>query len=413
MKHILLALALPGILAQASPPVKLKVPGNEQWTDTGVDVRESAAIKLHATGRWCLNQSQDVGMWAGPTGYRGLKDKANPVPDAPLMSLIARIGNGSPISPGPTLLFTARESGRLYLGPNDFSPGDNLGELMVTIEVLRRPARDAVSQAELALSVNPDDPQANVTLGRHYLSLGDADRAVLHLAKGSDAALKAAAEAEEGTDSKKGSQLIPIGDEWVKAATKHPLLRQACLDRASHWYARAWQNLEDSEKPKFREKIRRIWGNPSAPPPSKSPPRGWPEFRGAIDRSFFHSGKSSARLVAEAEPHSISTDRFPCAPGSKIVVTAWVASDGTMGPRDDVFVRYWSRFGKFLGQEGPSIPFDLPCWYKVSAELTAPEDTFQVDVSVQMRSTVGTFWVDDVSLKIEGREMLRNGGLEE
>lgn len=84
--------------------------------------------------------------------------------------------------------------------------------------------------------------------------------------------------------------------------------------------------------------------------------------------------------------------------------------DGT--PRG-VFARYWSRFGKFLGQEGPSVPLDLPCWHKVSGELTTPEDTFLFDVSVQMWSTAGAFWVDDVSLKIEGKEVLRNGGFEE
>lgn len=54
---------------------------------------------------------------------------------------------------------------------------------------------DAVKKAELKLAEKPDDPEANLTLGKYLAFVkGDWEGAIPHLSMGSDAILKAAAE---------------------------------------------------------------------------------------------------------------------------------------------------------------------------------------------------------------------------
>jgi len=107
------------------------VSGTEQWTDTGLTLRPGDRVTFNAEGT--IQMSPDPNDTTGPAGSRRL------APDAPLRqqaagTLIARIGDGPPISVGVSRTITAR-GGRLFLGVNDDYLGDNSGEFRVVVTI--------------------------------------------------------------------------------------------------------------------------------------------------------------------------------------------------------------------------------------------------------------------------------------
>ena len=107
------------------------VSGTEQWTDTGLTLSRGDRVTFKAEGT--VKMSPDPNDTAGPAGSRRL------APDAPLRqqgagTLIARIGDGPPISVGASRTITA-PGGRLFLGVNDDYLGDNSGEFRVVVTI--------------------------------------------------------------------------------------------------------------------------------------------------------------------------------------------------------------------------------------------------------------------------------------
>jgi hypothetical protein len=96
-----------------------------------------------------------------------------------------------------------------------------------------------------ALKANPDDPAANLAVGRfHAFVLDRPEQGMPLLAKCSDAALKALAEREIATAANPADQLS-LADAWAAAArvgTAGPM-KEGMLRRALHWYDTAGPQL--------------------------------------------------------------------------------------------------------------------------------------------------------------------------
>lgn len=273
-----------------------------------------------------------------------------------------------------------------------------------------------LAKAEQVLSEKPDDANANLSVGKHYLSSGDFEKALPFLLKGSDTSLKAAAKAEIEADQKNALVLLEIGDLWTQAMSKNKPLRQACLDRASWFYGKAWPDLSDLYKLKLRERLSKLYA-PLAPVRSTFP-QGWGGPVGGkskADLSFsrVHSGGSSlAILPRDGGTVDVCRTLFIGTSGAKkLELTAWVLSDGTDSLSDGMVAHVYSASG--LAASLPiSIQADRPIWTKVQRELVLPADSEKVQLHFAVASSVGTIFADDISIRVDGKEVLKGGSFE-
>jgi hypothetical protein len=106
------------------------VSANQQWTDTGVDVRAGQMIYFEAQGsvRWGRDR-QD-----GPGGERNSPSNPNrPMGNRNAAALIGKIGNDMFFIGEETGPIRMRSGGRLYLGINDDVLTDNSGNFRVVV----------------------------------------------------------------------------------------------------------------------------------------------------------------------------------------------------------------------------------------------------------------------------------------
>jgi hypothetical protein len=118
----------------APPPAgAIAVPANQQWTATGITVRQGDRISVNTTGRIQLStDSNDIAGSAGALSRR--LASGSPIPTAYAGALIFRVGNSTPRPIGDqTGPFVMPASGPLFLGINDDQVADNVGQFHVTI----------------------------------------------------------------------------------------------------------------------------------------------------------------------------------------------------------------------------------------------------------------------------------------
>jgi Ca2+-binding EF-hand superfamily protein len=118
---------------------RVRVSAQEEWTDTGLDVRSGDLLRIRADGTIILSendQGNDRGNAAG--AFSGRRAQGALIPTANAGALIARIGDG------PVFLVGSEDwaqrvsrSGRLFLGINDDHLADNRGELQVQLTIGR------------------------------------------------------------------------------------------------------------------------------------------------------------------------------------------------------------------------------------------------------------------------------------
>jgi hypothetical protein len=111
----------------------VEVRASQQWTDTGIDVRDGQTVYFAASGevRWGPRNRRD-----GPAGERNSPfNPSRPIADRPSAALIGRIGDRQDVFfiGADTEPFRMRETGRLFLGINDDSFEDNAGAFRVAI----------------------------------------------------------------------------------------------------------------------------------------------------------------------------------------------------------------------------------------------------------------------------------------
>jgi hypothetical protein len=130
-------LAKSGESQAAQPPggVTIRVPANQQWTDTGITVRRGDQVLFYATG----DIGTGNGLSAGVAGSPVMDKSRMPLPSAAGGSLIGRVGNSAPFyvgwNPNPIAMPAA---GRLYLGINDDNVNDNEGAFTVVVSSPQR-----------------------------------------------------------------------------------------------------------------------------------------------------------------------------------------------------------------------------------------------------------------------------------
>jgi len=118
---------------------EFNVPGNQQWTDTGLDIAAGEVIRLTGAGTVKFSNAQTEN---GPEGLkRGWMDMIRTVPvvDAGRGALVGRIGDRD--TSRPFLIGTQRDQragtgGRLFLGINTTSMEKASGNFKVTVERL-------------------------------------------------------------------------------------------------------------------------------------------------------------------------------------------------------------------------------------------------------------------------------------
>lgn len=119
----------------------------------------------------------------------------------------------------------------------------------------------AIAQrGELTLSLNPDDPEACLNLGR-LLCFGrnEWDKGLPLLARSGQPALAEAAK-KELAKPEGPAALAEAGDEWHDAAEKEKVgaHRRRYLSRARHWYDLAWPGLTGLARAKVDKRLQEM-----------------------------------------------------------------------------------------------------------------------------------------------------------
>lgn len=137
---IVVVLALLGLFglpalrgATAGSPVAEVVPANEQWTDSGVDLRPGQRMRITASGEISSMQ----GVRNGPEGSSEDPYGISLLPTERHAALIAKVGDGQPFLVGRGTSHRAGDGGRLYLGVNDLAVMDNSGYYRVEVVLLQ------------------------------------------------------------------------------------------------------------------------------------------------------------------------------------------------------------------------------------------------------------------------------------
>ena len=117
-------------------------------------------------------------------------------------------------------------------------------------------AYEEIKKARVVLETNPNDPEANLTVGR-YLSLakGDWEKGLAMLARGSDAQLKALA-LKEIAGVATADEKVALGDGWWELAqTEQGDAEDAMMLRAGAWYRTAQEEASALVKMKIDKRL--------------------------------------------------------------------------------------------------------------------------------------------------------------
>lgn len=280
-------------------------------------------------------------------------------------------------------------------------------------EPLGRDDEEAL-KAESALASNPNDPAANLALGK-YLAFHKHEwaAAIPRLAKGSDAVLKGAAERELARPGT-GPEKVEAGDAWADAAKKVPALKKPLQDRAVWWYAQGWPSVEGAAKDGLRDRLRKAFQQGGAV--SKAPPKEWtvpsPESRSGVSPGAPRTGGKGYQ-IAGVRVQSALSQSTAARPLAAYELSCWVLTDGTESAEDKLFVNVLTADSRVAVQPSVFVSADQPWYRRVEVKFTAPETASKMTVGFAVMSTRGTIFIDDVSLKQDGRELLKNGSFEQ
>lgn len=290
------------------------------------------------------------------------------------------------------------------------------------------PSDTDYKKAKDKLATTPEDPDANTVVGK-YLAfvLGDYDEAMPYLAKSGDKTLRTLAEHERAplyTDT--GVKKVGMGDEWVAAAKTFPALFRIFYDRGAYWYASAWTEMKS--EPLWGDKLRErgLKLAASKPPGAgrKGLPSGWAQGGGipggkppVLDGTMAHVGSYSAKVVPADEKVKdsgsvLQSDLIPIS-GKTLELSAYVFSDGTENAADQLRLNFFNANGGWMGAVGPYVPVDVPFWTRIYTKVQIPEGASRAQLGAVLYSKKGNMWVDDVSIKVDGKEVLKNGSFEE
>ena len=115
---------------------------------------------------------------------------------------------------------------------------------------------EAAAAALQTLATTPDDPAANLTLGRHLcFGRGDWAQGLSYLSRGSDPELQRLAKLELTSPVDAGAQAALAEAWWELGEKSVPAMRAKLRNRALHWYRLAAPALEGPAKAKADRRI--------------------------------------------------------------------------------------------------------------------------------------------------------------
>lgn len=293
-----------------------------------------------------------------------------------------------------------------------------LAGLALLLQAKSLPSEEDFKKAQAKLGANPLDPDSNTTVGKYMaFVLGDYSNAMPYLVHSKDTTLKTLAEHElDATYTALPAQKVGMGDEWVAAAKKLPALSRIFYDRASQWYIQGWPDLDPVWRGKLREQGARLSASRPPGPARKGVPTGWKIEGGtpSSDGSVARNGSYSIKMPSDPKQEVFfKSDAIQVVPNSKIEYSAFVRSDGTDNKTDQIILNFFDKDGRLAGVGGIPIPVDVPFWNYVSGKSDVPPEAIFVKLGAAVRSKKGTLWVDDTSLKVDGKEVLKNPSFEE
>jgi hypothetical protein len=261
--------------------------------------------------------------------------------------------------------------------------------------------------------------QDDLKEGKALLVAGDYDKAFPLLAKSGDKLLAPLAELELS----KPTDFMATAATYKDAVKKAPAaLKLTLVDRMVFWYGKKWHSTVDEKE---KAELRKIFNQIEPVPPGadkfgKPGPQlsGWNwdyKFACNVEQEFARSGKFAGKVVSSDPPPAgrqmLATIPIPAAAGKTYTLTAWVFSTANVDA--GCGLQLLDMDGGTLKQVGKGVPQDSPFWQKVSTEVVAPEGTFRIVFSVVAKGmSKGAIWIDDVSIKMDGAEVLKNGGFE-
>lgn len=286
------------------------------------------------------------------------------------------------------------------------------------------PSEAEFTKAKAKLETNPLDPDANNAVGKYMaFALGDFSGAMPYLVHSPDKVLKTLAEHElDDAHNDTPVKKVGMGDEWVLAAKKVPALSTMYYDRAGDWYAPAFPKLDGLWQAKVREQGKKLAASRPIGPARKGFPTNWvvgnagEKFIPTVDGNIAHTGSYSIKL-ADKDPKA-NEMLFTSAPisvtGKKnLELSAYVLADGTDNPTDQIFAYGFDAGGVGIATWGSLIPTDTPVWRKIVVKKEIPANIVFIKAGATKRSQGGTLWVDDFSVKLDDKEVVKNGSFEE
>lgn len=233
---------------------------------------------------------------------------------------------------------------------------------------------------------------------------------VLQTADGEMARLEEWAKAQPDN----GPGCVGIGDEYYQVAKKFPKDKQRFLDKANEWWAKGWPNLDQFWKDKTRANLLKIYAGPNV---AGRPLRDWAQGQFAkadVASTCVHSGAGAMRILPQKTNIGLAeavTLPLKLTAAKECVVSFWSLSSGTDGGETAVLHVYDAK-GKEVATGVFSIPSDTPVWTKVQTTVTLPPGAERANFIYLTSSKTGTIYVDDLSVKLDGKETARDGGFE-
>jgi WD40 repeat protein/serine/threonine protein kinase len=118
---------------------------------------------------------------------------------------------------------------------------------------------EALKDARATLADKPDDPDANLAVGKYLcFRKGDWDKGLPRLTKGADAGLQALAQADQARPTAAEAQ-VQAGDGWWKLAETKPDLGKLRLQRrACSWYQKAVTGVTGLTQDRIAERLKEV-----------------------------------------------------------------------------------------------------------------------------------------------------------
>ncbi len=273
--------------------------------------------------------------------------------------------------------------------------------------------------ARAALEKSPEDPKANLDLGKLLcFDLGEWAEGLPLLAKGGDKEWAAAVEKDLGPKPTVFHS-VEAADAWFTLSAKNKPLASQLKARAMVHYAEAWPKTEAGPTREIvRGKLKAIQSKgPESRALGAFPAGSWTgNNRAGLDREFAYSGAASVKVLSGDPkvkgPQSFFTADILCAPGAKVTFSCWTLTSGGESGMGRVHLKFRDAkqgAGEHLAMHTIAVNPDLPIWTKQELEVMAPAGTVRAEIAFGFGPVVGgSAWVDDFSLKCDGREQLKN-----